>query len=227
MKTLLHTLKMLLLTTAFFCTSARQLFSRTAATDSLLARAQQEQDLINKISLYFQIGSSFMAEHNDSAFIFYKAGLLLSRTLRQDSLTGIGYYYLASFEAHKNNYRPALTYADSAFNYLQHTKGYLQLAEVKNIKGTIYLKHLKAETKQNRTAIKNQQQTKNILLITVAVFILFSVLMFNRYQLKKKIESQQALLNERKRISHELHDDLGSQLCAAKLFLSNFKTSND
>jgi signal transduction histidine kinase len=51
--------------------------------------------------------------------------------------------------------------------------------------------------------------------------------MFNRYQLKKKIESQQALLNERKRISHELHDDLGSQLCAARLFLSNFKNSND
>ena len=33
-----------------------------------------------------------------------------------------------------------------------------------------------------------------------------------RYQLSKKIESQQALLNERLRISRELHDDIGSTL---------------
>jgi signal transduction histidine kinase len=31
-----------------------------------------------------------------------------------------------------------------------------------------------------------------------------------RYELRKKIESQQALLNERLRISRELHDDIGS-----------------
>ncbi len=227
MKTLLNHSKLLLLTTVFLFTSAKQLFPRTAETDSLLVCAQQEQNLINKIPLYFQIGSGFMTEHHDSAFIFYRAGLLLARTLRQDSLTGIGYYYLASLEAKRNNYRSALTYSDSAINYLKHTKSYLQLSEIKNIKGTIYLKHLNAETKQNRSAIRNQQQTKNILLIIVAVLIFFSVLMFNRYQLKKKIESQQLLLNERKRISHELHDDLGSQLCAARLFLSNFKNSND
>ena len=33
-----------------------------------------------------------------------------------------------------------------------------------------------------------------------------------KYELSKKVESQQALLNERLRISRELHDDIGSTL---------------
>jgi len=39
-----------------------------------------------------------------------------------------------------------------------------------------------------------------------------------RYQLQKKVESQQALLNERLRISRELHDDIGSTLGSISIY---------
>jgi ligand-binding sensor domain-containing protein/anti-sigma regulatory factor (Ser/Thr protein kinase) len=39
-----------------------------------------------------------------------------------------------------------------------------------------------------------------------------------RYDLRKKIESQQALLNERLRISRELHDDIGSTLGSISIY---------
>jgi signal transduction histidine kinase len=39
-----------------------------------------------------------------------------------------------------------------------------------------------------------------------------------RYELRKKVESQQALLNERLRISRELHDDIGSTLGSISIY---------
>ena len=39
-----------------------------------------------------------------------------------------------------------------------------------------------------------------------------------RYELSKKVESQQALLNERLRISRELHDDIGSTLGSISIY---------
>ena len=42
--------------------------------------------------------------------------------------------------------------------------------------------------------------------------------MEEKYELSKKIESQQALLNERLRISRELHDDIGSTLGSISIY---------
>lgn len=226
MKTSPNTLKLMLLVVIFFCNPQKQLFSRDPVTiDSLLKAAQEEHDPVKRIQLCYSLGDRYKAQNTDSSSFFYKEGLTKAISMQHDSLKGIGYYSLALQTFHKKNYRPALNYTDSAFKYLQETGSYLQLAELKQLKSFIYLKHLTAETKQNRTAIKKQQRTNNILFSTVVVIILFSGLLFNRYQLKKKIENQQALLEERKRISHELHDDLGSQLCAAKLFLETMKNS--
>lgn len=47
-----------------------------------------------------------------------------------------------------------------------------------------------------------------------------------RYELSKKIESQQALLNERLRISRELHDDIGSTLGSISIYSEVAKKRN-
>ncbi|CAN5762432.1 hypothetical protein BH10BAC2_BH10BAC2_08130 [soil metagenome] len=227
MKTPADTLNLLLITLSFFCIPSAQLFSQNNFIDSLNKAIQQESNPVKKIELFYSLGEQYKTPNIDSAIVFYTKGLNEAISLRHDSLTGIGYYYLALQQAHKNNYRPAWTYTDSAFKYLQYANNYQQLAAIKQIKNFIYLKYLRAETKQTKSDIKKQQRTSNILFSTVVIIILFSGLLFNRYQLKNKIENQQALLGERKRISHELHDDLGSQLCTAKLFLTNLKNNGD
>ena len=50
--------------------------------------------------------------------------------------------------------------------------------------------------------------------------------MQERYELSKKVESQQALLNERLRISRELHDDIGSTLGSISIYSEVAKKRN-
>jgi len=84
-----------------------------------------------------------------------------------------------------------------------------------------------SELQQTKNTIKN----KNILIVATLLLILLLSLgiyfSFRNFKLKKKIEQQQVLLDERKRISTELHDDLGAQLSVAKIFLHNLKNNSN
>lgn len=91
------------------------------------------------------------------------------------------------------------------------------------------------EQKEKEIALKNSEliqtkstiRNKNILIATTLLLVLLISIgiyfSFRNFKLKKKIEQQQVLLDERKRISAELHDDLGAQLSVAKIFLHNLK----
>lgn len=76
--------------------------------------------------------------------------------------------------------------------------------------------------------------TAFILILVFAVFIIFVVLMYNKKQilylkekqlniehqnqlLQKELEKQKSLEQERERISHDMHDDLGAGISALKL----------
>lgn len=82
---------------------------------------------------------------------------------------------------------------------------------------------LDKEKQLQAAEIEKQHLLRNLIIILVAVLIAAGGLLFNRFRLKRKIEQQNALLTERKRISRELHDDLGAQLSTAKMFLQSVK----
>jgi two-component system, NarL family, sensor histidine kinase UhpB len=65
-----------------------------------------------------------------------------------------------------------------------------------------------------------QKRIKNFLLAGLFLILLSSVLFINRYQLKKKLEQQTALLEIRNNISKDLHDEIGSTLTSISI-LSN------
>ena len=71
----------------------------------------------------------------------------------------------------------------------------------------------------NESELAQQKFLRNGLLAGLILLMVVGVLLYNRFQLRKKIEYQQVVLNERKRISNELHDDLGSGLSTIR-FLS-------
>lgn len=57
-----------------------------------------------------------------------------------------------------------------------------------------------------------QKQFRNLLIAVWAGLLLILIVLFNRYQLKKKLEQQKVLLEVRNNISRNLHDDIGASL---------------
>jgi two-component system NarL family sensor kinase len=109
---------------------------------------------------------------------------------------------------------------------------------IANSKNELQKNQLEITNSKNELRLRKQEKViqgsiilkqRNQLFVFVGVVIaggLISFLIFNRYKLRKTIEKQQALINERKRISSELHDDLGAQLSTARMYIKNLKTSN-
>src|SRR4030095_15357321 len=88
----------------------------------------------------------------------------------------------------------------------------------------------KRKLAQQDTQLKEEQLQKEKLLrnIIIGSFFLTGVIvfgLFNRYQLKKKLEQQAAMLKERSRISSELHDEVGSTLSAINILSHGAKNN--
>src|SRR5688572_30035817 len=59
----------------------------------------------------------------------------------------------------------------------------------------------------------------------IVLFIILGLVLFNRYQLKKKLQQQNELLAVRNNIAKDLHDEIGSTLTSIKI-LSEVSQSN-
>lgn len=89
---------------------------------------------------------------------------------------------------------------------------------------------LKIVQKENELAIANSEMElkslmeqksrliRNFSLVTVVLLLILGLLLFNRFKNQKQLENKQALLNERLRISRELHDDMGSTLSSISVY---------
>ncbi|MFT3908961.1 MAG: histidine kinase [Ferruginibacter sp.] len=66
--------------------------------------------------------------------------------------------------------------------------------------------------------LSKQQLLRNTLIIAIILLLLLGALVFNRVQLRKKIEQQQAITRERDRIITDLHDDIGATLSSMNIY---------
>ena len=86
---------------------------------------------------------------------------------------------------------------------------------------------LKVEQQQKEIQAATINTQKNrLLLLTVLVFAsaIIASLFFGRFKLNKKLESHRALMNERLRISRELHDEVGATLSGIAMYSHLTKT---
>jgi two-component system, NarL family, sensor histidine kinase UhpB len=60
--------------------------------------------------------------------------------------------------------------------------------------------------------LKNQKLVRNLLIGGILLLIILVFVLFNRYQLKKKLQQQKALETMRVNIASDLHDDIGASL---------------
>lgn len=69
----------------------------------------------------------------------------------------------------------------------------------------------------NEAAVKRQKQAKQFVIGAALATLLVGGILFNRYQLKKKISEQERLLAVRDNIAKDLHDEVGSALSSIKI----------
>lgn len=80
---------------------------------------------------------------------------------------------------------------------------------------------LEVEKKQkelNATTIKSQRNWLMFLLSAFIIAAFITVLLFNRYKLMEKIQNQQSLMEQRQRISRDLHDEVGATLSGIAMY---------
>jgi two-component system, NarL family, sensor histidine kinase UhpB len=79
------------------------------------------------------------------------------------------------------------------------------------------LKLAETEKKLQQRQLKSSRLLRNGVLTGVVLLLLIGYFMFNRYQLRRKIQEQEALLAVRNNIAKDLHDEIGSTLTSIKI----------
>jgi len=91
----------------------------------------------------------------------------------------------------------------------------LREAEVKNLQQQKKIAAQESLIKEEK--IQNEKLKRNLVIALLSVAVILFAFIFNRTLLKKKLEQKNLLLQERSRISAELHDEVGSTLTAINL----------
>src|SRR6185295_7495108 len=80
------------------------------------------------------------------------------------------------------------------------------------------LKILEQEASYQKLLLAKQAQQKKIIYSAIAIALLLTGYGLYRYIRKKRLQNKQEVLNERLRISRELHDEVGATLSGVALF---------
>lgn len=135
------------------------------------------------------------------------------------------YLNLSKLYRRMGDYKQAYLYNQSYFLYrdsllneesLRKSSGYKILYEFEKKEDEVKL--AESEVKLHATVAKSQRQQKEFAFAGIAVILLAGGYGFYRYRYKKKIENQQEVLNERLRISSELHDEVGATLSGIAMY---------
>lgn len=98
-----------------------------------------------------------------------------------------------------------------------------QVLQAKNKEQELLL--ARQEKKLNEKQLQTQKQFRNVMIGGIVLLLLMGLVLFNRYQLKKKLEQQKALLDMRNHIARDLHDEIGSTLTSINI-LSQVSQNN-
>lgn len=84
---------------------------------------------------------------------------------------------------------------------------------------------LNAEKELKDQQLEKQRLIRNGLIAGTTLLMLIVLFVFRSFRLRKKLEKQQAIIQERKRISADLHDDVGSGL--SKIILTSERVKKE
>ena len=163
-------------------------------------------------------------------------GLKIAYKISYPTAIRDGYYALSELNSYQgnfkeafNDYRMFIKYKDSLSNE-EATKKSLQisfqydydkkeaLAEVEQSKKEDQIKFLTTQNQLQAVLASKQIQQKKFAYAGSAVIVLIGVYGFYRYRRRRQLQSKQEMLNERLRISRELHDEVGATLSGIAMY---------
>jgi len=157
---------------------------------------------------------------------FLYKGLKISLLIHNKSNLKVIYRSLSNLASIKGDFKQAfeqykmyILYRDSLVNQeaIEKAEGYKMQYEFDKKQDSLKA----AQDKKDVLAtaeIKNQKLIRNFSLSGAFLIVSFGGYSFYRYRRRRKLQSRQEMLNERLRISRELHDDIGSTLGSISIY---------
>ncbi len=123
-----------------------------------------------------------------------------------------------NFKKALSNFKLSVLYADSSVNREILAKSENVKLEYEASKRQGEIEVLSAQNKMQTALAKQQAQRKNFAYLGIGFIVLAGGYGFYRFRKIKALQNQQALMNERLRISRELHDEVGATLSGIAMY---------
>jgi signal transduction histidine kinase/predicted negative regulator of RcsB-dependent stress response len=162
---------------------------------------------------------------------FLNNGLALSKEIGIKQGIKGSYYSLSKLDSAEGNFAQALEhykmytlYKDSLSNEESKNRLALMRIQFETEKKDREIEFLNKDKTLQEQQLEKQTLIRNGLIAGVVFIVLLGLLIFRSFRLRKKLEKQRAILEERHRISADLHDDVGSGLSKITLLSELLKT---
>ncbi len=183
-------------------------------------------------SSYNYIGAIYQKQGNyHEARKYLDDGLALSKEIRSKPRIKDNYKALSILDSAEGNFAQALEhykmytlYKDSLRNEENKKQTEQMLIQYETEKKDREIELLNKDKALQEQKLEKQRLLRNGMIAGVFLIVLVGLLLFRSFRLRKKLEKQQAIVQERKRISADLHDDVGSGLSKITLLSELLKT---
>ncbi|HYK46208.1 MAG TPA: tetratricopeptide repeat protein [Parafilimonas sp.] len=206
----------------------REDYDEALKYDFAALRIYQESGIDQQLpDIYNNIGLVYMKQKKyDNAFHYFDKALSFAKKINSLELIKWSYENLAALDSTQGNYKKALedykfvfAYRDSLFNEENAKKLVQQQMQYDFDKKENAIKA--AQDKRDiitAAAIKNGKLVRNFSFAGTFAILSFGGYGFYRFRKRKKLQGQQTLMNERLRISRELHDEIGATLSGIAMY---------
>lgn len=201
-----------------------------------LKKRQEIQDILGEGYSYMHLADLYYKQAAlEKSLRSIKKALVILEKFGEISAISHGYELMAKIYDRKGNYKLAYEnnlhfqlLNDSIFNRERDK----ELAEIqlqhnaKSIRDSLHSIQDKKDIIQREEA-RIAKNTTNYIYLVLSVILVFLIIVLVQRNKIETIKRQKALEQERNRISRNLHDDLGAQLSAVRMFLSSIKNQKD
>ena len=183
-------------------------------------------------SSFFLLADVYIGLNNfQEARKYLDDGLALSKKAGRKLRIMYNYESLSTLNKAEGNFEQALEYytmyilyKDSLWNEQSKNQIALMKTRYETEKKDREIELLNKDKALQEQQLEKQRLVQNGMIAGAMLLLAVGLLLFSSFRLRKKLEKQQAIIQERKRISADLHDDVGSGLSKITLLSEMLKT---